>query len=308
MEPLSMSRPPAEASSSATTAINSDVSDSDIVHLLWFLNKVLGIHDSIPYIWSTEPGIDDPVLKQCMKYPLPNTPKATDRLRILLDAICAVTVGGQKQVLAMTLACNGHETRLCLAQNSTQVPLSVSDFVSNLWTCLQELSRIQMVTTRRKGLASNQQDLNGDCPPAETQNQKLNHQLRRIRSMVYRHCYRQFHRRVTKREGQLQRFWIYFQRVRDRNDPIEDELFGVLYQAMEVQKFMIDHPEVPEDKQLNGLAVDVIVLNRRLTAFLGDDSEALTKDSVATLLRRSDSFERWLEEETIRTPHSRLAV
>jgi hypothetical protein len=38
----------------------------------------------------------------------------------------------------MTLANNGRETRLCLAQNSTQVPLSVSDFLSELSNILMK--------------------------------------------------------------------------------------------------------------------------------------------------------------------------
>jgi hypothetical protein len=305
-----MSRAPTEASSSATTAGNSGVSDSDIVHLLWFLNKVLRIHDSTPFIPSTRRGFDDSVLRQSVNSPLPNTPEAADRLRVLLDAICAVTVEGRNQVLAMTLACNDRETRLCVAQNSTQLPPSTSDFLVELWTCLQELSKIQMTDQSQ---ASNQPDPYVDSPPVRTQNPKLSPHVRRIHSMVYRHCYRRFHRRVTKREGQLELFCDYFRRARDREDPLEGELNGVLHQAMTVREFTIKYPQVPEDIQLNALVTEVRVLNRRLTAFLGGHSAGLTKDSVATLelkLLRSHSFKSWLKDEkgkTIRTFHPCLA-
>ena len=107
---------PTDPSSSATMARHSGVSDSDIVRLLWFLNQVLGIHDSTRYIsMSARRGFDHRILEQFENSPLPNTSKTADGLRVLLDAICAVTVEGRKQVLAMTLAYNSRETRLCLA-------------------------------------------------------------------------------------------------------------------------------------------------------------------------------------------------
>jgi hypothetical protein len=92
-----MSGPPTDASLSATTAGHSGISDSDIVRLLWFINQVLGIHDSIRHIpMSAQRSFNDQVLKQFKNSPLPNTAKAADRFRLVLDAICAVTVEGSR--------------------------------------------------------------------------------------------------------------------------------------------------------------------------------------------------------------------
>lgn len=72
---------------------------------------------------------------------------------------------------------------------------------------------------------------------------------------------------------------------------------------------MINNPQVPDDKQLNGLVDEVGILDLTLTGFLEDGSKDLTNDRVTTLdlmLHRSDSFKNWLSEQkdpTIRTPY-----
>jgi len=136
-------------------------------------------------------GFDYHVLEQFRNSPLADTTNAADRVRVLSDTICAVAVAGRNQVLAMTLAANGRETRLFVAQNSTQVPRSVEDFLHDLWTCLKSLAQRQMLVSRQKGQVSQPQEPDGDSRKPYA---NLDHQVRALTAKVYRYCYKRFHR------------------------------------------------------------------------------------------------------------------
>ncbi|KAF8535478.1 hypothetical protein BDD12DRAFT_344139 [Trichophaea hybrida] len=148
--------------------------------------------------------------------PLPDA--QGERVRVIMDAIVTIAQPYRRQVLAMTLATNNTEVRLCIAQNDTQVPLSVEKFLLKIWDQLREMSKHHanaMALAKRswKPLAD------GSSPKAERGDKRLQELGRNLRREVYQHNYARFKQRVLKRQATFINFRQHFD---DNWNPSQD--------------------------------------------------------------------------------------
>jgi len=178
-------------------------SDRDIELILDFLCNHLKIHDSSQYSGA-------PSSEQKLSYynsPLPDA--QSERVRAIMDAMVTIAQPHPRQVLAMTLATSNTEARICLAQNDSQVPLSVETFLLRIWDRLREMSK-HHANTMALANCSWKPLADGSSPKAERGDKRLQELGRTLRREVYQHNYARFKQRVTKRQATFMNFRQHF--------------------------------------------------------------------------------------------------
>jgi len=269
-------------------AFSPTASDNNIEQMLDFLCNYLKIHDASQFA-----GVPARHEQHASYYNSPLPGGQAERVRVIMDAIVTLAQPSRRQVLAMTLATRKTEVHLCIAQNDTQVPPSVEQFLRRIWGQLQAISKQYAIAMALAKLPW--KPLANDSSPKAVRGDKKLHELgRTLRREVYQHVYPRFKHRVMKRDAAFVSFWQYFNAKFNPNDGFDINFRKVLIVAASIVEF------VATNRTLDTVSSDYLVtkielLNRLLRKLL-DPIDLMEFDRTMLLqvrLKTHNVFKDW---------------